>query len=184
MSEIEVPLESTQEHLEHAAHHAQHEDKKQNWITWSALFSAMLAVLAAIAALRAGHLADEGMVDQIKASDTWAFYQAKGIKASLLESRIQLMETLKHPLDEASHEKLAEYGLQQKELQEKAKEHEAASAKSFALHGIFAQAVTFFQIAIAITAIAVLARRRKFLGVAFGFGLVGIYFVLKGFLQF
>jgi len=55
----------------------------------------MLAVLAAVSALMAGYHANEAMLEQMKATDDWAFYQAKGIKANLLQTKMELLTALK-----------------------------------------------------------------------------------------
>jgi hypothetical protein len=175
--EIEVPLENVQEHIEHAASHG-----GVGWITWSALLSAILAVAAAVAALQAGHHANEAMMDQIHASDTWAYYQAKGIKANVLETRVQILTAIGKPPGEEVKAKLGEYSEQQKELNDKAEEHERESRAHFTRHETFATSVTFFQIAIAVTAISVLTRRRRFLGVTGIFGLIGLVYLCLGFL--
>ena len=54
-----------------------------------ALTTALLAALASVASLRAGDTANEALVQkaeatrfQAEASDQWAYYQAKGIKAA------------------------------------------------------------------------------------------------------
>ena len=174
MEETEVPLEKVNEDIEHHAHSA-----GVGWITWSALLSAVLAVFAAVAALNSGHHANEAMMEQIKSSDKWAFFQAKGIKASILETRAQILKATGHESD--VQEKLIEYASEQKELKAAAEEHEHESATHFRSHEIFATAVTLFQIAIAVTAISVLARRRRFLFLALGFGLFGTFFLVQGF---
>src|SRR5258708_33419234 len=58
-----------------------------------ALTTALLAALGAVAALRAGATVNEALVlkteagrSQAEASDQWAYYQAKGIKAGGQES--------------------------------------------------------------------------------------------------
>jgi len=53
-----------------------------------ALTAAFLAVLAAITSLMAEHHANEAMLDQIRSSDKWSFYQAKSIKANLLPRKL------------------------------------------------------------------------------------------------
>jgi hypothetical protein len=183
--EIEVPLEHVQEELQHHALHGGgggggHAQMSQSWVTWGALLSAFLAVLAAVAALLSGHHANEGMLSQVRASDQWSYYQAKGIKGSLLETRRDLLQSLGKPAPEKIGEKLAEYQKQQDETREKAHQLEEEAERHMALHETLAKAVTFFQIAIAITAIAVLARRKAFLGVACVFGAVGFVFLVLG----
>src|SRR5947207_14204560 len=58
-----------------------------------ALTTAMLAAFGAVASLRAGDTVNEALVLkteagrlQSEASDDWAYYQAKGIKGSVLEA--------------------------------------------------------------------------------------------------
>ena len=181
MEEIEVPLEKTQEDIEHAAHEGDH-GSKSNWITWSALLSALLAVCAAVASLNAGHHANEAMIDQIKSSDSWNYYQAKGIKASVATTRAEILEAVGKPVPAEVKAKIDKYADDQKEIQDTAKEQEASSGHHFEVHAIFAESVTFFQIAIAVTAIAVLVRRKRFLLVAGGFGAVGLFFLVQGFI--
>src|SRR4051812_1801928 len=88
MEEAEVPLESLHEHIHHSAEHG-----GERWISWVALSTAILAVLAAIAGLLSGQHANEAMANQIEASDQWAYYQAKGIKAAVLDAKMSLSGT-------------------------------------------------------------------------------------------
>jgi hypothetical protein len=83
MERPEVPLEQSQEDIAHHAHHA-----TEKWILGVALTAAFLAVLAAITSLMAEHHANEAMLDQIRSSDKWSFYQAKSIKANLFNTKI------------------------------------------------------------------------------------------------
>src|ERR1700739_1479563 len=85
MEEAEVPLEHLHEEVHH---HAEHSGEK--WISWVALSTALLAVLAAIAGLLSGKHANEAMMSQIQAADHWAYYQAKGIKAAVLDAKMSL----------------------------------------------------------------------------------------------
>ena len=85
MEETEVPLEHLHEQLHHRAEHS-----GETWISWVALSTAILAVLAAIAGLLSGQHANEAMMNQIEASDQWNYYQAKSIKASVLDAKMSL----------------------------------------------------------------------------------------------
>src|SRR5260370_37880576 len=70
-----------------------------------ALSTALFAALAAIAALKAGATVNEALVLkteatrlQAEASDQWAYYQAKGIKAATAEAaRISWLAIASHP---------------------------------------------------------------------------------------
>jgi lipopolysaccharide export LptBFGC system permease protein LptF len=63
-----------------------------------------------------------------------------------------------------------------------AEEKEGISRSHFLVHSTFAKAVTFFQIAIAVSAISVLIRRRRFWFLSLGFAAFGLFFFVEGFL--
>ena len=178
MEEIETPIENIQETINETAHHSQ-----ESWVGKVALFSAVIAVIAAIAALLAGHHSNEAMITQIKASDSWSFYQAKGIKAGLLQSKMQLLAQLGKPEANDDQEKLSEYKKQQDEISEKAKELEHESAHHLQVHEVMARAVTLFQVTIAIAAITILTKKRKILYLGYGFSLLAIIFFIQALLM-
>jgi hypothetical protein len=175
MSPPEVPLEKSQEDIAEHAHHA-----TEPWIMGVALTAAILAVLAAITALLSEHHAEEAMICRIKAADKWNYYQAKGIKANLLESKMQMLSALDHKPDSADSEKLDKYKKEQEEISAEATALEHESEDHFAQHSIFARGVTMFQVAIAVGAISVLTRRRAFWFGCMAFGVVGLGFLAQG----
>src|SRR2546423_5409094 len=120
MEEAEVPLEHLHEDIHHHAEHG-----GAPWISWVALSTAILAVLAAIAGLLSGKHANEAMMAQIQASDQWAFFQAKSIKASVLDAKMTLTATA----TDKDKEKAAQYAEEQGEIKREAeeKQHEAQS---------------------------------------------------------
>jgi lipopolysaccharide export LptBFGC system permease protein LptF len=169
MEEAEVPLESVQEDIHHRAEHS-----GERWISWVALSTAILAVLAAIAGLLSGQRANEAMVNQIEASDQWAYYQAKGIKAAVLDAKMSLSGSP----NEQDRQKAERYQEEQAEIQKEAKASEQAAKAYFHQHEIFARGVTMFQIAIAVAAISALTARRRFWIVSLIFGAVGCVFLI------
>lgn len=175
MEEIEVPLEKLQEDLHEHAHHA-----TEKWIGRVALSSALLAVCAAVAALLAGHHSNEAMILQIQASDHWSYFQAKGIKSAILQSKQQVLQGLGKDSSAQDQEKIEEYKKEQEEISEKAKDKEKESEHHLLHHQTLAKAVTLFQVAIAISAISVLVRRRYFWYVSLLFGASGIFFFIWG----
>jgi uncharacterized protein DUF4337 len=139
-----------------------------------ALSTAIFAALAAIAALDAGKTVNEALVLkteatrlQAEASDQWAYYQAKGIKAATAEAaRTSWLAIAKEPPPEYA-EKEKRYGEEQKEIEKKArekeKERDEKSREADELlhhHHGFANAVALFQVAIALGAVAALTRSR------------------------
>src|SRR5881409_3168411 len=119
MEESEVPLEHLDEHVKETAEHS-----GATWISWVALSTAILAVLAAIAGLLSGRHVNEAMMNQIEASDQWSYYQAKSIKASVLDAKIAL-STAPNEADAAKRDR---YEKEQEEIKTDA-EHKQAEAK-------------------------------------------------------
>src|SRR6059058_6138049 len=103
MEEAEVPLEGLHEEIHHRAEHG-----GEKWISWVALSTAILAVLAAIAGLLSGMHANEAMMSQIESSDQWAYYQAKGIKAAVLDAKMSLSGTAANEEDKTKAERYQE----------------------------------------------------------------------------
>src|ERR1017187_7160143 len=168
MEEAEVPLENLNEEIQHHAEHG-----GAPWISWVALSTAILAVLAAIAGLLSGSHANEAMMNQIEASDQWLYYQAKSIKASVLEAKT----TLAAEATEKDKEKAAKYQEDQTKIKAEAEHKETEAKSNFHKHEVFARSVTMFQIAIAIAAISALTRKRRYWFVSLVFGLVGLAFL-------
>ena len=169
MEESEVPLEHLHEKVQESAEHS-----GAGWISWVALSTAVLAVLAAIAGLLSAHHVDEAMMNQIEASDQWSYYQAKSIKASVLDAKMSLTGTA----NESDRSKYDRYEKEQEEIKSEAERKEAAAKSNFHKHQVFARGVTMFQIAIAIAAISALTRKRRFWFVSLLFGAAGCAFVV------
>jgi hypothetical protein len=171
VEEAEVPLEHLQEHVHHSAEHG-----GEAWISWVALSTAILAVLAAIAALLSGKHANEAMMSQIEASDQWSYYQAKSVKAAVLDAKMSLASAI----DEKDRAKAARYEEEQTEIKSEAEHHAKEAKTHFHRHEVFARGVTMFQIGIAIAAISALTKKRKFWIVSLVFGGAGCVFLVLG----
>jgi hypothetical protein len=174
--EIEVPTEELHEKMEEAAEEG---GGGRKWISRVALSSALLAVIAAISALLAGHHESESLLDQMKASDKWGYFQAKSIKAEAVATRDSTLEALGKPVGDGP-KTIERYKAEQETIQKEGETLEKSSEEHMAHHIQFAHAVTIFQIAIAIGAIAVLARRPKFWLGSLGLGIVGLVFFILG----
>src|ERR1700749_1492221 len=77
MEDPEVPTE----HLHEAAH-----ENHDKWSMFVAISTAFMAAFAAVSSLMAGHQSNEALITQIKASDRWSYYNAKGIKAEVADA--------------------------------------------------------------------------------------------------
>jgi hypothetical protein len=138
--EIEAPTEKLHESIQEEA-----EKAREKWVLPVALSTAILAVFAAVCSLMAGHHANEALTEQIQASDQWSSYQAKGIKAAVLESKIETLQALNEQTSANDEEKIKGYVKEQKETEEQAKEKEKSSSIHLTAHTILAKAVTVFK---------------------------------------
>jgi hypothetical protein len=161
--EDENPVERAGEDVHQEAEHS-----REPWITAVALTTALLAALAALASSMSSHHESEGVLSLITSSDRWAYYQAKGIKQDILKAT--------HP----DSPEIARYTEDQKKIKAEAEELQTESKRHMRLHKIYANAVMFSQIAIAIAAISVLTRRPHFYFVSLAFGLLGLFFLVYG----
>jgi hypothetical protein len=179
MDEIEDFSEKIHEQSNEHAHHMLAEGKER-WVLFVALSTALIAVLAAITGLLAGAHSDDAMLSQIRSSDQWAFYQAKGIKTDILASTDKLMVAIgKQPVP-ADEEKIKENKKEQADIMKEAKAAKDESDMHVAKHSIFAHGVTLFQISIAIGAISIIVKRKSLWLVSMGFACIGIFFLIQG----
>jgi translation initiation factor 2B subunit (eIF-2B alpha/beta/delta family) len=175
--EIEVPTEKLHETIKEEA-----EKAREKWILLVALSTAVLAVFAALCSLMAGHHANEALIEQIQASDQWAYYQAKGIKAAVLESKVETLQALGKQISAMDEEKIRRYKKEQREIEERASAKEKASSIHLVTHNTLSKAVTVFQIAIAVSAISVLTRRKWLWAGSGVLGLTGLIFLIQALL--
>ncbi len=180
----------------HEAIHEELEKEGGGFLRNIALTTAVLAAFAAIASLRAGGTVNEALRLetaatrlQAQASDQWAYYQAKGIKASVSEAVLASWNAAgqEPPREPGARESVAEriqrYGAEQEAIKKKAeeletereaREHEAEHLMH--LHHRYAFAVALFQVAIALGAVAALTRRTPVWLGSLAVGVVGIGF--------
>jgi hypothetical protein len=176
MGTPEVPLEHAHETIEHQAH-----GSSEPWVMGVALTAAVLAALAAVTALFAEHFATEATLEQIRASDKWSEFQANSIKEKVIETRKEVLATLRKELDSQDEAKLKEYKDKKEEIRKEAKLLEQESAKHLHEHVPLSCGLTMFQVGIAIGAISVLTKRRSLWFVCLAFGTTGIGFLVWGF---
>jgi hypothetical protein len=172
----------------HEAIHEELEKEGSSFLKRIALTTALLAALAAVAALYAGATVNEALVLkteatrlQAEASDQWAYYQAKGIKAAVAEASATSWLALGKPAPPQYAANQKRYAEEQKEISKAAheKEHErdAKSAEADHLlhrHHRFADTVALFQVSIALGAVAALTRSRLAWLASLAFGVSGI----------
>ncbi len=154
------------------------------------LTTALLAVFAALASLQAGATVNTALVLkteatrlQSEASDQWAYYQAKGIKAAVQEAARASWLAMGREPPARYDERMKRYGEEQAEIQNKAREKERERDEKLResdhllhRHHVFADAVALFQVSIALGAVAALTRSRLVWGGSLLAGGAGVVF--------
>jgi hypothetical protein len=171
MEEIEVPTEHLHEEIQEKA-----EEQKEKWTLLVALSTALMAVLAAGAGLLAGHHANEALIERVKASDDWNLYQSKSIKQEIAVNTDLILHSTDHSAA------IAKYDKDKADAMKDAKEAEHESEEHLGKHVPLASAVTAFQIAIAISAISILTRRKKLWYGGLLLTIIGVVFFILGIL--
>ncbi|HEY1693738.1 MAG TPA: DUF4337 family protein [Polyangiaceae bacterium] len=195
MPEEGIETQELKENLDDAREKAEGEgSERTGWVTWLSLSTAIIAVLAAIASLESGDHANEAIVlktdatlTQSAADDAWGYFQAKSIKEETLRAlvplapRPEVAAEWSRKADEENKEK-GEQKVEAEKLVEEVKAADAESRQHLHLHHRFAKAVTIFQVAIALSAIAALARRKPLWWVSLAVGAAGAALLVTGFL--
>ena len=173
-------LNELKEHAEHA--------KENPALAPVSVTMAILAVLVAVVTLLGHRAHTEEVVLQAKASDQWAYYQAKNIRRHQDEI-VNDVTSVQPSTDAAALGKLREkysgeasrYKDEQKEIEDKAHEMEAEVATERNRADRYDLAEVFLEVGLVITSITLLSGRRVFwlLGILFGF--VGIVLASTGF---
>jgi hypothetical protein len=171
------------------------EEKKEAWLNYLALTTVIFAVCATLSTFKGGGYSTRSVMSQSQASDQWAFYQAKSLKLYLYEMQKDKLELeLKNipvSLVDTYGKKIAEY---QKKIDKYEKEKAEIQSEAKRLEGIrdeaqshskgFGIAVIYLQIAILLSSIAGLLKKKPVWLLGMATGLVGLFFFADGFLLF
>ena len=196
--EIEIETKELRESITEMRAEHDKESRDSGWLRYVSLSTAFLAVIAAIAALKAGALVNEAILSkndavlkQAQASDQWAYYQAAGVKGNTAQYFAVLVrgaagkeaDGTRYRNDAKRYEaKKAEVEKEARRL-EAERDHAGAEADELMKrHETFALAVTFTQVAIALSAIAALTKSRHVWYLSTLVGLLGLFFFARGWL--
>ena len=144
------------------------------------LSTAIFSTLAAIAAMQGGYFANEGMLSQIKSSDSWSQYQAKSTKRHIEESNVTILQALQKPVPTKTTTEIGKLDRQQQEIGQEARKLQAESEQDIARHELFARSVAALQVGISMGAIAALTRKQAIWYVGLGISAIGIGFMVAG----
>jgi hypothetical protein len=181
----------------------------QSFKNRAALIIAFMAMLLAITSLGGGNAAEDLANNNIHASDTWAFYQAKSIRqttmrvaADSLEADLRANPNMPPDAREFVQKKIDEYrstaaryedepdkddpgnplkGEGRKQLTARAKDYEAQRGRAQQQDPNFDFAEALFQIAIVLASVAILAGSRHILRLSLVVGLVAALLMVNGY---
>lgn len=175
------------------------EEKKEPWLNYLALTTVILAVCATLATFKGGACSTRSVIAQAQASDQWAFYQAKAIKGELYQVQHDALQVERDALPASStatqrqayqdkiaeyEKKISKYGKEKSEIMHQAQSLEQQRDAAQRQGRPFGMAVIFLQVAILISSIAGLFRRKQIWLAALPVGLIGIVCFADGFLLF
>lgn len=150
---------------------------------------AILAVLVAAVSLLGHRAHTEELLFQNKATDQWAYYQAKNIRRHTYQLFLDLL-SLEEPknaersaeLKEKYQKELERYKDEQRELEAKARELEQETNLERRKADRFDLGEVFLEVALVVTSITLLTRRRVFWRLGIVLGLAGVAVAATGLL--
>jgi hypothetical protein len=173
------------------------EEKKEPWLNYLALTTVILAVCATLSTFKGGSYSTRSVLSQTQAANQWSYYQSKSIKGYLYEVRLKELEIeIKDnprawpPATMADYRKLAadytaqieRYEGEKAQIQAEARKLEVRRDHAQAHSQTFGMAVIFLQIAILLSSVAALLKRRPLWYAGMAVGIVGVFFFVGGFL--
>jgi hypothetical protein len=171
------------------------DEKKEPWLNYLALTTVIFAVCATLSTLKGGGFSTKSVMSQSQASDQWSYFQAKSIKGYLYELQKEKLELdLKNlkvgpraeyekKIDGYS-QKIKKYDEEKLEIKKKAEELETRRDDSQKHSGAFGMAAMFLQIAILLSSIAALMKKKLFWFIGMGAGCFGLLYFFNGFFLF
>lgn len=175
--------------VEHVAHHG-----GDSFTSRLAVLTAVLSTIGAIFGYMGGHAQNaallyknEAAIQKTSASNQWNYYQAKSNKQNLAELSVTLtsgeaQEKFKQAVERYKAEK-EEIKADADRLEAAAKEADHKSEAEMHVHERWALATTLLQIAIALSAITLLTRKRWLLAGVYGSTGLGLVAGIMGYLH-
>jgi len=176
------------------------EERKEKWYTYMALTTILIAVTATLSTFKGGGFSTRSLLNQTKASDQWAYLQAKSIKSYIftmqlenLELQMELLEKQKGNEQVVSNYKdrieeykknIQKYDEEMKVIKKDATSFENQRDESKKHSEKFGIAVIFLQISILLSSIATLSKKRFVWFCSLILGVLGIFYFLDGFFLF
>src|SRR5271169_2167035 len=181
MSEEMEAMEKTKEAAE--------EGKGKRLLAPVSLTMAILAVLVATVSLLGHRAHTEEILMQTRATDQWAYYQAKNMRRNNLEALDEVLTALENTKAERAaevqkhfHEEIDKYREQQTDIQNEARGLEAEVKLASRRADRFDLGEVFLEIALVVTSITLLTDNRRYWYFGIVLAVVGLVAAGNGFL--
>jgi hypothetical protein len=157
---------------------------QEKWMKGVAITTTCLAVMTAIAAARGTACVSRTQLLTAIESSKWAYYQAKSIKQNLAELQRSTFEALiigaanveqKALLEnkiKAVSKEVERYDAEKTQIRKEAEDTGAQNRKLVKKGNFFSASVVFFQIAIMLSSVSALLKRRYLWMVGLAFGII------------
>jgi hypothetical protein len=176
------------------------DEKKEPWLNWLALSTVILAVCATLSTFKAGGYSTRSVLSQTRAANEWSRYQSKSIKGYLYEIRkdeiglelaaLRAGKGAPGVADACGKElaaiesRLSRYEGEKSEIERAAREQERIRDDAQKRAGVFGVAVIYLQIAILLSSVAALLKKKPLWLLSLGAGAVGLVHFANGFFLF
>lgn len=151
---------------------------------------AILAVCVAVVSLLGHRSHTEELLMQNRATDQWAYYQAKNIRLHNYDMGLDMLPLIDFKdkeqagkVQEKYKAQVNRYTKEQAEIEEQAKDFEGESARAQRKADRFDMGEVFLEIALVITSLALLSRKQMFWFLGMIFGVAGLAVAMTGYLM-
>ncbi len=159
------------------------------WTKWVALSTTLLAVCAAFATLKGGSFSTKTQLATVSASNKWSYFQSKSLKETARDTESTIIKVIEASATspeakaiarkaiEKADDEIKRYKTEKAEIMKEAQFLDAEAAYSQARGGNFGLAIMFLQIAIMLSAISALMKKKSFWIVGLCAGSIGVGFL-------
>ncbi len=156
------------------------------WTKWVALSTTLLAVCAAFSTLKGGSFSTQTQLATVRAANQWAYYQAKSLKETSRETELAIITTIEaatpnaeakavaHQAMQKAESEITRYEKEKADIRKEAERLDALTSYNQARGGYFGLAIMFLQIAIMLSAVSALMKKKSFWIVGLIAGSIGI----------
>ncbi len=175
------------------------EEKKETWLSYLALITVILALGSTLSTLRVGSFSSRSILKQTQASNQWSYFQSKSIKSYLYEIQKEELELeldtmgqtasrdVAEKLEKRTNsysEKIKRYDDEKKEIMNEAKKLEVERDVATRHSQAFGLAVILLQLAILLSSIAALMKKKSVWALGLVLGALGAVAFVNGYWLF